>query len=226
MINSNLVLRLDATNVQSYPTTGSTWYDLSPYSLNSTLVNNPTFSTISGGTLTFNGTDQYVRIPYNLITRPSSAITFTVWASKSNWDTGVNSRIISSTQSGGWSINTVTGGNLTTLVRVNGVYQTLTYPLSGITSGLHEFTVTFDGQYINLYIDSVVVNTLDYGSVGLITYDANVDTFLGAEAGLPGPDGLYFTGDIKMVLIYRQSLTSGQIINNYNLNYNKFINSP
>lgn len=50
-----LILYLDAANTRSYPGSGTTWFDLSGFGNNHTLVNSPTFSS---GTFTFNGSTQ------------------------------------------------------------------------------------------------------------------------------------------------------------------------
>jgi hypothetical protein len=61
-VTENLVLYLDAGNPDSYPGSGTTWYDLSAQSNNCNLVNSPIFSSNNGGYLTFNGLDEYGEI--------------------------------------------------------------------------------------------------------------------------------------------------------------------
>lgn len=63
IVTSGLVLNLDAGFVGSYPTTASTWYDLSGNNNNSTLVNGPTYNTSQGGGIKFDATDDYATIP-------------------------------------------------------------------------------------------------------------------------------------------------------------------
>jgi len=58
VVSDGLVLYLDASNVLSYPGTGSTWYDLSGKGNNVTLYNSPVFN---AGHFLFNGTTQYAR---------------------------------------------------------------------------------------------------------------------------------------------------------------------
>ena len=70
-----LQLYLEASQVISYPTTASTWYDISGNTKNGTLVNGPTFD--SNGWFTFDGTDDYVQGPIPN-QNPSSA-TLEVW---------------------------------------------------------------------------------------------------------------------------------------------------
>jgi len=63
VVSAGLVMYLDAGNVLSYPGTGNTWFDLSPNSNNGTLINSPTYSTANGGSILFNGSNQFVNIP-------------------------------------------------------------------------------------------------------------------------------------------------------------------
>jgi hypothetical protein len=63
IITSGLSLNLDAGFTPSYPTTATTWYDLSGNNNNSTLVNGPTYNTSQGGGIKFDATDDYATIP-------------------------------------------------------------------------------------------------------------------------------------------------------------------
>jgi hypothetical protein len=55
IIQDGLVLYLDAANTKSYPTTGTTWTDLSRSGNNGTLINGPTFNSGNGGSIVFDG---------------------------------------------------------------------------------------------------------------------------------------------------------------------------
>jgi hypothetical protein len=55
-----LVLSLNAGNHASYPGTGTTWTDLSGNGYNGTLLNGVGYTSANGGTLTFDGVDDYV----------------------------------------------------------------------------------------------------------------------------------------------------------------------
>ena len=61
IIEDGLVLCLDAGNKLSYPGTGSVWYDISGNGNHFNLYNVPTFDTDNGGSISFNGTDEYAR---------------------------------------------------------------------------------------------------------------------------------------------------------------------
>ena len=60
IVQDGLVLNLDAGVNKSYPRNGTTWYDLSNNG-NGTLTNGPTFDRDNGGSIVFDGTDDYVQ---------------------------------------------------------------------------------------------------------------------------------------------------------------------
>ena len=57
---NGLVLALDAANTKSYPGSGTTWTDLSGNGNNGTLVNGPSYSSANGGSIIFDGVDDYI----------------------------------------------------------------------------------------------------------------------------------------------------------------------
>jgi hypothetical protein len=61
IITSGLTLNLDAGFTPSYPTTGTSWYNVGSNNVgNGTLVNGPTYSSSNGGCIVFDGVDDYV----------------------------------------------------------------------------------------------------------------------------------------------------------------------
>ena len=59
IVTNGLVLDLDAAKKDSYPGTGTAWNDISGNRNNGTLTNGPTFSTNNGGSIVFDGVDDY-----------------------------------------------------------------------------------------------------------------------------------------------------------------------
>jgi len=59
IITNGLTLNIDAGFTPSYPTSGTTWYDLTSGVNNGTLTNGPTFSSTNGGSIVFDGIDDY-----------------------------------------------------------------------------------------------------------------------------------------------------------------------
>lgn len=60
IITNGLVLNLDAANMKSYPKSGTIWRDLSGLNNSGSLVNGPTFNSDNGGSIVFDGSNDYV----------------------------------------------------------------------------------------------------------------------------------------------------------------------
>jgi hypothetical protein len=66
-VQDGLIFNLDAGNYLSYPRSGTTWTDLTGRGNNGTLTNGPTFSGGTAPSIVFDGTDDYVEIPFETI---------------------------------------------------------------------------------------------------------------------------------------------------------------
>jgi hypothetical protein len=60
VVTDGLVLYLDAANPNSYVSGSTTWRDISRGGSNGTLINGPTYSSANGGSIVFDGTNDYV----------------------------------------------------------------------------------------------------------------------------------------------------------------------
>ena len=76
IVTDGLVLNLDAGFVGSYPTTGSTWYDISGNASNGTLINGPTFNSANSGSIVFDGVDDYAQCAGSF---PLTSATIITW---------------------------------------------------------------------------------------------------------------------------------------------------
>ena len=76
VVTTGLQLYLDAGNASSYPGSGTDWTDLSGNSRNGTLTNGPTYSGTNGGSIVFDGTNDYVQCTGSLTV---TAATFVTW---------------------------------------------------------------------------------------------------------------------------------------------------
>ena len=65
IITQGLVLALDAADRNSYPGSGTTWTDLSGNGNTGTLTNGPTYNSANGGSIVFDGSNDYVNFSYN-----------------------------------------------------------------------------------------------------------------------------------------------------------------
>ena len=60
IVTDGLVLCLNAADKNSYPGSGTTWYDVSGNGNNGTLVNGPSYGTSYNGTITTDGVNDYI----------------------------------------------------------------------------------------------------------------------------------------------------------------------
>ena len=61
IVTDNLVFCVDAANTKSYSGSGTIWKDISGEDNDGTLVNGPTFSNDNGGSIVFDGTNDYIQ---------------------------------------------------------------------------------------------------------------------------------------------------------------------
>ena len=76
VVTTGLQLYLDAGNASSYPGSGTAWTDLSGNNRDGTLTNGPTYSGTNGGSIVFDGSNDYVQCSGSLTV---TAATFVTW---------------------------------------------------------------------------------------------------------------------------------------------------
>ena len=82
-IESGLRLFYDAKNLNSFPASGSTWYDLLGSNLNGTFPNGGTYNT--DGYFTLNGTNQYIALPKSVgLNNSVPNYSFGIWFKPTN----------------------------------------------------------------------------------------------------------------------------------------------
>lgn len=117
-VTSGLVLELDAGNIKSYPTTGTTWFDKSGNGVNGTLTNGPTFDTGSLGSIKFDGVNDWVALPTSsIVAFGTGSFTTSIWYSLSStsaplpysvlWDMGGSNTAFGGVYSNRFSSNTL-----------------------------------------------------------------------------------------------------------------------
>ena len=208
MVTDGLVLALDAGNISSYPTTGTTWYDLSGVGNNGTLTNGPTFN--SNGWFDFDGVDDQVIPPNSSIpsTSTTNKVSICFW-SYGKTENSANS-IIEATDSNGsrtvnihmpWSNNTIYWDSP----------NRITYQLSaGQSLGWNYWSFTKD--------TSTGVNSI-YQNGNLLTTgtgaSTNINPTTTVKIGSYTNNTTDWRGDLSTFQIYNKALTSSEIIQNY-----------
>jgi hypothetical protein len=213
IVTSGLVLALDAADRNSYPGSGTTWTDLSGSGNTGTLVNGVGYnSSANGGSLVFDGVDDYVSIPDALSSISSSnSHTFSFWFNANNLST--DKIPFSSGLAGNYYIQLTSS---VFYVQIGSSYRT--YSLS--TSTNTWYNVCFVKNGINNAGDLYINSSLKSSYTGSITSTPSglSSLFLGKYYSV----GYVFPGNIAQVSIYNRALTATEIQQNFNATRSRF----
>jgi hypothetical protein len=198
----NLQLYLDASQVISYPTTMSTWYDLSGYNNNGSLINGVSFN--SNGWMSFDGTDDRVQLSNAVVTGTGD---FTVSAFVQKNTTGTNVDYICG--------NYGSGNNGLELY----YYNDKVYLYAFGSAVLSNATINNTRWHYIVGVRS--------GGVGYIYIDGILDNSGGLNVNIPGNNPFTIgngydynsealNGSISEVLVYpTKALTASDVAQNY-----------
>jgi len=214
-VTDNLALCLDPGSTESYPGSGTDWFDLSGNGNDATLTGSPTFS---GGTMTLNGTSQYATVTANQTTLDfTNDQTIMIWLKRTD-DPFVGRRNPWDQAYGGYGTWTSeTSGSINYYYGTAGS-NTTPYTNRGsaaISTGVWTcMAVTRDTSFVTWYKDGAQSNQAAnaYGATG--TTSINIRIGLG-YAG-------YFVGEIGPVLAYTRALTASEIKQNFDAYKGRF----
>ena len=210
LVTDGLVLNLDAAKVDSYPGTGTTWYDISGNNNNGTLTNGPTFSGIGKqASIVFDGVDDYVNVPYTAskISFPNNNVTICVWFNSSpsgdNYGTLVTQR---STNSTGFQTYVYQNKFFADGGGTAGVFSTTTIVKGTIYFGCAVYDKT--NSLLKLYVNGNFESQVSYTGNIQDTYPIR----LGNGTFSDGP----YPGSIYNAQVYNRALTPTEITQNFN----------
>jgi hypothetical protein len=219
IVTNGLVLYLDAANPNSYVSGSTTWNDISSGGNNGTLINGPTYSSANGGSIVFDGLDDYVNLGVNLDNIfTGSSFTVNMWVSISiNLPDGNGYSLISN-YSGDIPINAGfqlgwRGGLGDTLYAFGDGYLSRTLNnVTGLTSNVW-YNITF--VYVrntsgNIYLDGInktntsFTNTVNAPSQNL-------------KLGVRSDNNTFpWYGKMAITQVYNRALSDSEILQNYN----------
>lgn len=215
------VLNLDAGNTASYPGTGALWTDLSGNNNNGTLVNGPTFDPANGGSIVFDGVNQYMTTLLNSSANNTTSIIWYKWDGVNqnavltylgnSASTGLGFLINNGTNSNtaGNKISVLYGGTYFNALNSGTLYGTL---VSGVYTQL---TLTRDGSTTMLYQNGVFLGSTTRtpnSSTSSLNFKLGV-----VVLGIP-----IFSGTVPLIQFYKRALTSQEILQNYNATKGRF----
>lgn len=213
---NGLILDLDAAKLASYNRIGTTWNDISGSGNNGILTNGPTFGTDNGGSIVFDGTNDYVDCGNNS-TLDINKLTISCWFKTTQTSFGTYGAYLIS------KIGTVRKWTYSLMMIPTGKIQFqkddgINNPIITTTSSYNDGTwynvnVSIDGT-IRIYINGVLVIS---GSDTTVNSTSNNNSLLiGSNGSNGGYTGVYYNGNISNTTIYNRALSATEILQNYN----------
>ena len=207
-ITNGLVLYLDAANKKSYPGSGTTWTDLSGNNNTGTLTNGPTFDSNNGGSIVFDGTNDYVS---NTMSNPGSMpITFEFWI-YSNSSSPVG--IFDTAPNTGDVLRNYSAGNVEWHIASPSIALGLS--ANTWTNIILQFYFSINRK-IEYYKNGSLITT-GTGSTSS-TYAWNSLTFGNINGGSAG----WYSGKMSIIKIYNRTLSATEVLQNYNATKRRF----
>jgi hypothetical protein len=221
IVDSSLQLWLDAAQTTSYPGTGTTWTDLSGNGRTGTLTNGPTYSATNGGSIVFDGINDYVSCTGSLTV---TAATFVAWirrdGTQNPYDGIIYCRGTGSNVSGLAIGQTGTTNEIgyTWHNQSSSYFFTSNLTIPDLTWCMIAVSVTSTAATLYLCQTSGITtatNTTSHPSTLL----SNIHL---AQDNVPPLYDRWFKGNIGAAQIYNKALTADEISTNFNALRNRY----
>ena len=232
IVTNGLVLNLDAAWWNSYPTTGTTWTDLSNNGLTNILQNGVSYNPNNGGYMSFDGVDDKIQGPDNSLvdfttTDNFSLETFCYAAATNNMIPIIERYWWATEGKGGFGIRLTNYGGQTPPVFfitgvVPGVGQT-DYGVSSLTTWspntwYHIVGTKNSSGVMKIYINGTLENTNVTNNIIPLT-SMGYPLMIGARGDTRDQ---YAVSRIPIVRIYRKELNAPEVLQNYNAQKGRF----
>ena len=211
IVRSGLVLDLDAGMNASFNNTGTTWTDLSGIGNNGTLTGGPTYSSANGGSIVFDGTDDYVDTG-------KTATQLGIYDADYTFDAWVYPTNLNSDKTMFGTDQTVGRQGLHLVFRGGVIYQ-----------GHYSADFSAGSATINAWnnISYTYVKSSSSASIyknGVLQGSGTIASFIGTTNILLGRWGTqyYFIGNGSNYKIYNRALSAAEITQNYNALKHRF----
>lgn len=202
IVTDSLVFNIDAGNTSSYPGSGTTWTDLAASPLTGTLTNGPTYDTDGGGSIVFDGTNDYAAFGSATKLRFTASFSYNFWiklSSIAQTNHGVCQH--QNTGSYSWYIQ-----NNKFFFAKSGTANDSTGSMNPTTTQdvwQHWSVICTYNQHARYHLNGGLVATCPL--VQTFTYSGNFNV------GALLTDGFYFKGKISQVQAYSKALSVSEV---------------
>ena len=213
IVTSGLNLYLDAGNSKSYPGSGTAWNDLSGNGRNGTLTNGPTYSATDGGSIVFDGTNDFVQCTGSLTV---TAATFVTWIRR-NGNQGQYDGIL-------FSRGTSITGMDFHLSNQLGYTWNNTISTYNWQSGLTVPDLTWCMVAVSVTSTSATAYLCQSGGITSATNTVSHTSSVIDDIKIAFDDATtrYFTGNIAIAQLYNIALSADQVSQNFGAHRGRF----
>jgi len=220
IVETDLVINLDAGNSNSYSGSGTTWSNLvSGTSFDFTLTNGPVYTADQGGYFQFDGVNDYATKTtlFNMADYPSFSIESWVYADNSSSDHSICGQWQNSPSGFGPGILYLDVGDGAVgwdwIVRLSdGTNKRIgTTIANGSVGAWNHVVATFNSTQMQLYVNNSLIGTVSTGDT--IDDNTNEGLAIGADRDT---GSRYMDGRISIFRFYEKVLSSTDIDQNYN----------
>ena len=210
IVTDGLVFAVDAANTKSYPGSETTWKDLSGNGNDGTLVNEPTFDSGNGGSIVFDGADDYITIPQSAGDLSQNPMTTEHWVKFDTFNSEGDILLMDRTSfNGANGIETFILNN-PKVVAVRGSGGTRHDGSIVIPTGVWtHICIVFSGTIAYVYINGQFDNSGTIGAVQNSSYNMHLGHY-------PSLHQYNFEGNWATFSIYHKALSSIEVLQNYN----------
>jgi hypothetical protein len=206
IVTDGLIMYLDAAVSQSYSGTGTVWTDITYDGNDGTLINGVAYSPANSGTLVFDGVNDYVDLT-NVNLDSYTNFVWNAWVKTPSVLSGF--KMILSVQTY-YCYLSLYNNQFAFDTRLNGSNKFGTL----LPETWYNVTVVRDTNVDYCYINGVLINSIAdiYPVAGV--FQVGVWAF---------NNTLFYDSNISVVSIYNQSLTAGQVLQNYNALKDRYV---
>jgi hypothetical protein len=240
IVTTGLILNLDANNPSSYSGTGTTWTDLTGTN-NGTLVNGPTYDSTNGGSLLFDGVNDYVGVP--IVNFGTSSFSTSLWLKPNRYVSSFETFI----GQGSYPVNG--GGIFYGAFRNDSGTRRIHFSLSSDPSAVNSKILYLDNSYtintwinvvftynsstreIVLYINGVrqsatVTTNGNFGNTSILQNVTPTNTsgrYLSIGTYDESRVGMgQYSGNIASTMIHFKQLSAAEVLQNFNATKSRF----